>query len=158
MKTCSKCKLNLSLDNFCKNSQQKSGLNPSCKKCSAIVAKKYRNRKRDELNEKQRQYRLNNLEEIRKKDNERSKCPKRKAYKNSRNRYYLVKERSLGKQFQKETQAIYEDCLHLSITTGEKFEVDHIIPIKGDNVCGLHVPWNLQILSQFRNRSKRNNI
>jgi 5-methylcytosine-specific restriction endonuclease McrA len=41
-------------------------------------------------------------------------------------------------------------------------EVDHIIPIKGlidgRRVCGLHVPWNLQYLTQTQNRKKKNRI
>lgn len=49
-----------------------------------------------------------------------------------------------------EMQNIYRDAIKKILT------VDHIIPLKSETVCGLHVPWNLQLLSKSENCSKGN--
>ena len=51
-------------------------------------------------------------------------------------------------------KAIYAECVQTQNRTGVKHEVDHIVPLRGRTVCGLHVHWNLQILSRTENRKK----
>ena len=54
-----------------------------------------------------------------------------------------------------EIESIYRYCSALR-SIGLKYEVDHIVPLQGKNVSGLHFPWNLQVITQQENRAKKN--
>lgn len=50
----------------------------------------------------------------------------------------------------------YEEAARLSIESGQSFEVDHVVPLQSETVCGLHVESNLMVIPAVLNRAKGN--
>lgn len=145
---CNSCQTDKDLLSFSKNSSRKTGYDQYCKQCRSDYVKKWRKTDRGAktLKKTRRKFYLEN------KDYELAKSRQWRRGKKAGTPSWLTEEHH------KEIQYVYSLARECSIITGERYEVDHIIPINGKNVCGLHVPWNLQILPRDLNSAKSNNV
>lgn len=73
-----------------------------------------------------------------------------------RTRKQLATPKWLTEKDFRDIYSYYFLASELNKVAPDKFCVDHIVPICGENVCGLHVPWNLQLLTISENCSKSN--
>jgi hypothetical protein len=159
MKTCKWCNTEKSFDNFYKTKTAKDGLQSHCKDCHS----KYNSKKYYENHEENRKRLSNYYHE----NHEVEKENRRSHYRNNKStylfNYYKREDRLklatpswLTNEMLQEIKLIYKRRQELSESTTIEYHVDHIIPIQGGNVCGLHVPWNLQILTAEENLRKSN--
>jgi hypothetical protein len=64
----------------------------------------------------------------------------------------------LTKDHRNKMVSVYVYAKYISERSGFDCHVDHIVPLKGKTVCGLHVPWNLRVVSRSFNSQKKNNL
>ena len=79
-----------------------------------------------------------------------AKGGKRRAAKLNRTPHWLTDDQH------NKIKEFYIEARRLTKFYGIKYHVDHIVPLQGKTVSGLHVPWNLQILTASENSAKRN--
>jgi len=81
-----------------------------------------------------------------------NRCARRRSKKAKATPIWSTKEDSL------KIKTFYDEAARLTKETGIKHDVDHILPINGETISGLHVHWNLQILPRNLNIRKGNRI
>ena len=173
-KTCSKCLKSKLLKDFCQNKSAKYGVSSSCRVCQSAYNKEYRKKNREALLKADRDRYANNTESIKAKsakykaDNKDYYDAYNKTYykfnkhkflaANSKRRKVILKATPdwLTKEQKVQIEDVYWLAQDLKAVSGESYHVDHIIPLQGKNICGLHVPWNLQILPADLNLKKGN--
>lgn len=159
MKFCKKCNKSKSIDCFYRNTRYKDGCMRTCKSCRINYQKNYYSVNSQEINKKTS--RTRNSEQLKQynKTYHKNNLPKFAA---KTAKYMISKLKATPKWLTKEhlqqIEKFYIEAYDLTIKTGILYEVDHIIPLQGKNVSGLHVPWNLQILTKTENIKKKNKV
>lgn len=124
------------------------------KKCRARAAK-YREKNKEKILERNRKWRIDNPG---KSNYARKITPGKSAESWSKRRSFKINATPLWltKDHLSDIKFIYSFASLLAKETNKKYHVDHIIPLNNKSVCGLHVPWNLQILKEKENCIKNN--
>ena len=155
-KACSVCGVEQDIAEFAKSTYTKSGVSNSCKKCDRERARAYYTKNKAKVCARTNKYRKANLDKHRGYAKKHYKSH-RPAYRQKEMAYQLKRRKQtpswLSKADIAEMEGVYLFC---QIFKG--FQVDHIVPIRGKTVSGLHAPWNLQVLPRKENARKRNTL
>ena len=160
-KFCHACCSDKPLTEWHRNGARKDGLATQCKSCVKINSARHYRANAEAIKASTAQYHRDNPEFVLAVNRRWNSLNKDK-----RNYYTRLRQASkLNATPPWLTEAQKQEIAHLYwlsrdayLTTGEKYEVDHIIPLRGKDICGLHVPWNLQVLPADLNRKKSNNV
>lgn len=155
MRACTKCKTEKPLDQFYKRSGR-AGYLSCCKKCKNAYGKAWHSRNKERHSElTSRWYEQNKEQHLAnsKQWYEANKSRKLETTAAREKRCVLATPAWADRELIKELYALAQK---LTEQTGVPHEVDHIIPLQGKNVCGLHVETNLQVITRDENRRKSN--
>lgn len=136
MYKCNRCKIEKPFSDFNKNKSRHTGYSQYCKSC---ISNRNKTVPVDHAKHYSKNAEYYKIKAVFRKDYVRQATPN-----------------CLTKTQKEAIVAVYNHALDCSTITGEKYHVDHIVPLRGESVCGLHVPWNLQVLPADINMSKGN--
>ncbi len=160
-KICSKCCEHKPTNAFGNQRRSKDGLSAWCKPCKKFYNSSWFKNNRESENErirdwyeenKEKKSKSNTVWQYKNKGLVNAATAKRRALKK------LAMPKWLSNKDIEAIKLLYRNAAEMTKANGIRYEVDHIVPIQGNNVCGLHVPWNMQILTKSENLSKGNRM
>ena len=159
MKTCTHCNVSKQLEFFHKDKSRADGLRNRCKECVVAYMAGYYKANTDQVKARVSEWVANN------RDRHNAKCAKwvraNPGKVNARTaRRYACKTQATPSWLTEDDHWMLAEAYDLARlrtkVVGIKFEVDHIVPLRGRKVRGMHVPWNLQVVPHKTNRTKSN--
>jgi hypothetical protein len=157
MKTCKVCGQSLPIGCFTKHPMSADGYQPKCRSCRAEYDRARYELVRDKLLQSARAWKLANPERAR--QHGRKADAKRIAKKLASWRLYEpAVKRATPTWADTEAIEMFYSVAEVLSRSGAKFEVDHIVPIRGKQASGLHVQDNLRVVPRHENRSKGNRL
>ena len=165
MKYCYKCSTTKPKEEFGKNLSKPDGLATECRVCKRQQDREYAARNREVAKQRASEWYYKNYEYARERQNiycsnwKKVNSDKHCALQNKRRAAKLnATPRWLTVEQLKDIEVLYTLAKEKTLQTQEQYHVDHIIPLKGKTVCGLHVAWNLQVIPAKENLRKSNRI
>lgn len=121
-----------------------------CTECQKTLFKTYRSSRRNDLNERAAAWRKANPERQRElTDNWKANNPDKLCAYEAKRRAAQLRATPLWADLNKIAQ-VYKVAAEWGLT------VDHVVPLQGETVCGLHVHNNLQLMKAGDNFAKHN--
>ena len=165
MKTCTKCGEEKPISDFSKRSASPDGLQYKCRPCAKAEDKELYDAQKndpetwDKIKERKRKWTDRNRDQSRayhaKRQREDAVYRANHASR-TRRRQAAKLQRTPSWANDQLISAYYKEAKRLEELTGIQFHVDHIIPLRGELVSGLHVETNLQLLPAHENQGKSN--